>query len=69
MYRLSELERNRAKQRMLVAGATVVDVIRTCNYSRNTIHELIRRFRLTDNVHELPRSDKEPASLMIVQLP
>ena len=57
MPRLLEAERNRAIG-MLQAGASAVDVSRLFNCSRNTVHELVRRFRLTGNVHDRPRSGR-----------
>jgi transposase len=49
MPRLSEAEKNQAIG-MLMVGASVVDVSRMLNSSRNTGHELIRRYRLTGDV-------------------
>lgn len=49
MSRLSEAERNQAIG-MLLGGTSVVDVSRTFNYSRNTVHELVRRYRLTGDL-------------------
>jgi len=61
MPRLSEAERNRAVG-MLQAGVPVVDVSRTFNCSRTTIHQLARRFRETDNVRDRPRSGRPRAT-------
>jgi uncharacterized protein YjcR len=43
--RLSEAERNQAIG-MLLDEASVVDASRTFNCSHNTVHELVRRYRL-----------------------
>ena len=61
MHRLSEAEKNR-EIGMLQAGLSVLDVSRTLNCSRNTIHELARRFRETDNVSDRPRSGRPRAT-------
>jgi hypothetical protein len=44
--------RNREKSSngMLLGGASVVDASRTFNCSRNTVHELVRSYRLTVDV-------------------
>jgi transposase len=61
MPRLSEADRNQAIG-MLLGGASVVDVERTFNCSRNTVHELVSRYRLTGDVHDRPRSGKQRAT-------
>ena len=61
MPRLSEAERNQAIG-MLQAGVSAVDVSRTCNCGCNTVHELVRRFRLTGDVHDRPRSGRPRAT-------
>ena len=55
MPRLSLSNRN-------AAGASVVDVSRTFNCSRNTVHELVRRYRLTGDVHDRPRPGRPRAT-------
>jgi transposase len=48
---------------MNAAGwASVVDVSRTFNCSCNTIHELVRRYRLTGDVHDRPRPGRPRAT-------
>ena len=61
MPRLSEAERNRAIG-MIQGGVSVVDVSRTFNCSRTTIHDLVRRFRHTGDVHDRPRSGRPRAT-------
>jgi transposase len=55
--RLSETERNQAIG-MLLGGASVGDLSRMFNCSRNTVHELVRRYRHTGDVHYFPRSGR-----------
>jgi hypothetical protein len=47
---------------MLLGGASVVDVSRTFNCRRNTVHELLRRYRLTGDVHDRPRPGRPRAT-------
>jgi transposase len=61
MPRLSEAERIQAIE-MLLGGASVVDVSRTFNCSRNTVLELVRRQRLTGDMHNRPRSGRPNAT-------
>jgi transposase len=61
MPRLSEAERNQAIE-MLLGGVSVVDESRTFNCSRNTVHELVRRYRLTGDVHDRPRPGRSRAT-------
>ena len=61
MPRLREAERNQAIG-MIQAGASYVDVSRTFNCSRNTIHELVKRYRLTGDVRDRPRSGRPRAT-------
>jgi transposase len=43
---------------MLLGGTSVVDVSRTFNSSRNTFYKLVRRYRLTGDVHDRPRPSR-----------
>jgi transposase len=54
MPRLSEAARNQAIG-MMLGGASVVDVSGTFNCSRNPVNELVRRYRLTGDLHNRPR--------------
>jgi hypothetical protein len=58
---LSEAERNWAIG-MLQAGVSAVEVSRTFNCSRNTVHELVRHFRLTGDVYDRPKSGRPRAT-------
>jgi transposase len=61
MPRLSEAERNQAIG-MLLGGAPIVDVSRTFNCSRNTVHELVSCHRLTGDVQDSPRPGRPRAT-------
>jgi len=61
MPQLSKAERNRAIG-MIQGGVSVVDVNRTFNCSRTTIHDLVRRFRFTGDVLDCPRSGRPKAT-------
>jgi len=61
MERLSERERNQAIG-MLRCGVSVINVKKLFNCSRNTVHELVRRYRLTGDVHDRPRPGRPRAT-------
>jgi len=61
MARLSERERNQAIG-MMRGGVSVVNVSRMFNCSRNTVYELVRRYRLTGDVHDRPRLGRPRAT-------
>jgi transposase len=61
MARLSERERNQAIG-MLRGGVSVVNVSGMFNCSGNTVHKLVRRYRLTGDVHDRPRPGRPRAT-------
>lgn len=67
MMRSSEAKRNR-EIGMLQAGASAIDASRTFNCIRNTVHELVRRSRITDDVYDRLRSGKLRATSMYTHL-